>query len=201
MAQKDNLQPDINFLFEMGNLRLIDRMWRRFHTTRFANLADHHFRVFWIAMIIASHEKAADTGRIAKMALLHDIAESRAGDVDYLARQYVERNENLAIEDMLLGTGIEEEFHTLWEEYEKTESLESKIEKDADNLDVDFELAEQAADGSRLKELWQSNRRFVAKSKLYTETAKQIFDQLENSEPHDWHLKGRNRRNDGDWRK
>ena len=42
-----DLKNDIDFLFEMGNIRLIDRMWRRFHTTNFANLADHHFRVFW----------------------------------------------------------------------------------------------------------------------------------------------------------
>ena len=191
----------MNFLFEMGNIRLIDRMWRRFHTTSFANLADHHFRVFWIAMTIAAHEKDVDTGKIAKMALVHDIAESRAGDVDYLARQYVERNEELAIQDMLQGTGLETEFHALWEEYETRESLESKIVKDADNLDVDFELAEQAADGSGLKELWRDNRQFVAKSKLYTETAKRLYEQLEKSNPHDWHNTGRNRRLSGDWKK
>ncbi|HSD55552.1 MAG TPA: HD domain-containing protein [Candidatus Saccharimonadales bacterium] len=196
-----DLKSDVNFLFEMGNIRLIDRMWRRFHTTSFANLADHHFRVFWIAMTIAAHEKDVDTGKIAKMALVHDIAESRAGDVDYLARQYVERNEKLAIEDMLQGTGLEAEFYALWEEYEARESLESKIVKDADNLDVDFELAEQAADGNGLKELWKDNRNFVAKSKLYTDTAKRLYEQLEKSNPHDWHNTGRNRRNGGDWKK
>lgn len=30
---------DIEFLFEMGSIRLIDRMWRRFHQKDFANLA------------------------------------------------------------------------------------------------------------------------------------------------------------------
>lgn len=201
IQKKKDFQADINFLFEMGNLRLIDRMWRRFHTTTFANLADHHFRVFWIAMVIAAHEGGVDTGKIAKIALAHDIAESRAPDVDYLARQYVERNEALALVDMLQDTAVEKEIHALLEEYEKRESLESKIVKDADNLDVDFELAEQAAGGNTLKDLWHDNRHFVARTKLYTETAKQIFDQLENSQPHDWHFKGRNRRNDGDWKK
>jgi 5'-deoxynucleotidase YfbR-like HD superfamily hydrolase len=201
MTKQTDLQPDINFLYEMGNIRLIDRMWRRFHTTAFADLADHHFRVFWIAMVIASREKNVDTGKIAKMALMHDITESRTGDVDYIARQYVERNEKMAIEDMLQGTSVQKEFYELWEEYEKRESLEAKIVKDADNLDVDFELAEQAADGNNLHDLWQSNRRFVAKSKLFTETAKQLFDEIEKSEPHAWHLNGRNRRNSGDWQK
>jgi putative hydrolase of HD superfamily len=61
------------------------------------------------------------------MVLVHDIAESRAGDVDYLARQYVERNEQLAMEDMLGGTSLETEFYALWEEYEARTSLETRI--------------------------------------------------------------------------
>ena len=199
--QNDTTKHDVDFLFEMGNIRLIDRMWRRFHTTTFANLAEHHFRVFWIAMIIAAKEKDVDTGKIAKLALLHDIAESRTGDVDYLARQYVVRNEELAAQDMLGGTSIEKEFYTLWEEYETRTSLESKIVKDADNLDVDFELAEQAASGNLLQKEWQNNRAFVAKEKLYTKTAKAIFEQLMEANPHAWHLNGRNRRNSGDWQK
>nr|AIA15692.1 HD domain protein [uncultured bacterium] len=176
-------------------------MWRRFHTTSFANLADHHFRVFWIAMTIAAKEKNVDTGKIAKMALIHDIAESRTGDVDYIARQYVVKNEELAAQDMLAGTSIEKEFYALWEEYETRESLEAKIVKDADNLDVDFELAEQAASGNMLKDNWKDNREFVAKEKLYTQTAKDLFEQLTKANPHGWHMNGRNRRNSGDWQK
>ncbi|HEV2403443.1 MAG TPA: HD domain-containing protein [Candidatus Saccharimonadales bacterium] len=199
--REDNLQRDINFLFEMGNIRLIDRMWQRFWHENFANLADHHFRVFWIAMTIAAHEKGVDTGKVAKIALLHDITESRTGDVDYVARQYVDRNERLAITDMLQGTAIKQEFYALWEEYEQRESLESKIVKDADNLDVDFELAEQAASGSPLQAHWAVNRQFVAEKKLYTKTAKKIFKQLKTSDPHTWHMSCRNRVNSGDWQK
>lgn len=203
MAKQKDLQPDVNFLFEMGSIRFINRMWSRFLRDDFANLAEHHFRTFWIAMVIASHEGNVDTGKIAKMVLAHDIAESRTGDVDYLARQYVERNEKLAIDDMLSGTILEKEFQDLVEEYETRQSIEAKIAKDADNLDIDFELAEQASKGSSLKNLWQSNREFVARERLYTKTAKKIFDQLvqEQTNPHHWHLNGRNRRNSGDWKK
>lgn len=201
MANKRKINvKDINFIYEMGNVRFMDRMWRRFLNADFANLAEHHFRVFWIAMLIASKEKNVDTGKIAKMALLHDIAESRTGDVDYLARQYVTRNEELAIKDMLSGTALEAEFHELWEEYERRESLEAKIVKDADNLDVDFELAERAASGDRLHEKWLENRQFVAGNKLYTATAKEIFIQIKEIDPHEWHLSGRNRRLSGDWK-
>lgn len=201
MGETDRPNADVNFIFEMGNLRFIDRMWRRFLNVDFANLAEHHFRVFWIAMIIAAHEKNVDTAKVAKMALVHDIAESRTGDVDYLARQYVERNEQLAIDDMLAGTAIEKEFHALIEEYEKRETLEAKIVKDADNLDVDFELAEQASRGDLLQHRWQGNRQFVADERLYTKTAKKFFSQLKTADPHEWHLIGRNRRVGGDWKK
>lgn len=200
MTKPKNLQRDVDFLFEMGNIRLIDRMWRRFHNVNFANLAEHHFRVFWIAMVIAAHEENADTAKVAKMTLIHDVAESRTGDVDYLARQYVDRHEELAMKDMLGGSVLEGEFYALWEEYEKRKSLEAKIAKDADNLDVDFELAEQAVSGDPLQRRWQDNRQFVAKEKLYTDTAKRLFEQLGKSDPHAWHVNGRNRRNGGDWR-
>jgi putative hydrolases of HD superfamily len=200
MTKKKDLQNDINFIFEMGSIRFIERTWRRFLHEDFANLAEHHFRVFWIAMMIASHEKKVDTGKIAKMALIHDIAESRTGDVDYLSRQYVERNETLGIQDMLSGTALQKEFYELWEEYEERTSLEAKIVKDADNLDVDFELAEQAAKGSQLPALKQPTRDIVADTKLYTATAKKIYAQLKGANPHEWHHTGRNRINSGDWK-
>lgn len=193
---------DVDFLFEMGNIRLIDRMWIRFLRDDFANLAEHHFRMFWIAMVIAAREgKPVDTGKIAKMVLVHDIAESRTGDVDYLARQYVERNEQLGIEDMLVETSISDEFYALWQEYEARETLEAKIAKDADNLDVDFELAEQAAKGSKVKAAFHENREYVSKNKLYTQAAKDLYRELSLANPHAWHLNGRNRRNAGDWQK
>ena len=194
------MKRDIEFLYEMGSVRFITRTWKRFLGYNFSNLAEHHFRVFWIAMVIAANEGGCDTGKIAKLALVHDIAESRAGDVDYLSRQYAERNEELGIKDMLSDTAIEKEFLELWEEYEKRESIESKIVKDADNLDVDFELVEQAAHGCTLKDEWQEIRGFVSKNKLYTKTAKKIFDQIGKTSPHSWHVNGRTRRNSGDWR-
>lgn len=62
---KNNSTNDVNFLFEMGTIRYIDRMWWRFQSPNFANLAEHHFRVFWIAMVIAAQEKNVDTGKMA----------------------------------------------------------------------------------------------------------------------------------------
>lgn len=192
---------DIQFLYEMGTIRLIDRAWRRFLNTQSANLAEHHFRTFWIAMTIAATEKDVDTGKIAKMVLVHDIGESRTGDVDYLSRQYVKRDEELGIKDMLKGTALEKEFLDLWQEYEGRQSLEAKIVKDADTLDVDFELHELGAQGNTLKSEFHIHRQKVTSS-LFTESAKRIYKTLEDTDnsPHDWHTTGRNRLNGGDWK-
>lgn len=200
-STKSDFTPDINFLFEMGAIRLMHRMWTRQLSPEFANLAEHHFRMFWIAMVIAAHEGDVDTGKLAKMVLVHDISESRTGDVDYLARQYVTRNEKLGIQDMLQGTSLNEEFQRLWDEYEERTSIEARIAKDADNLDIDFELAEQAVRGNQLWDLYRPGRDHVAKEKLFTKTAKLIYDQLQTAKPHDWHMHGRNRFVDGDWKK
>ncbi len=70
MDKNNNLKSDVDFLFEMGSIRFISRMWQRFLNDDFANLAEHHFRMFWIAMVIAAHEKSVDTGKLAKLVLV-----------------------------------------------------------------------------------------------------------------------------------
>jgi putative hydrolase of HD superfamily len=195
-----SVDRDIQFLYEIGTLRFTRRQWSRFLNADFANLAEHHLRVMWLALIIAKYEKA-DINKVLKMALVHDIAESRTGDVDYISRQYVIRNEEMGLKDMLDDTAIEKDFLKLYEEYEKRESLESKVVKDADTLDVDMELNEQENRGFKLKQAWTSQRTHVGKTKLYTKTAKKFWAAIQKSDPNKWHIKGRNRLNAGDWKK
>jgi putative hydrolase of HD superfamily len=198
--RKNSKNRDLDLLYEIGWLRFIKRSWQRFLNTDFQNLAEHHFRVAWIAIILAAGEKKVNMEKLIKMALAHDIAESRTGDADYLQRQYVIRNENLALKDILEKTSIEKEFVKLIEEYEKRDSIEAKIVKDADNLDVDLELREQEIAGRPLRREWTASRKFVATKRLYTAAAKKLWKEIQKSHPHDWHIKGRNRFTSGDWR-
>jgi putative hydrolase of HD superfamily len=197
------MSRDLEFMYEIGALRLVPRQWHRFHMQGVGDLADHHFRVLWIALIIAGREKATiDTEKLMKMALVHDIAESRTGDVDYIARQYVERNETMGLADMLEDTVLEKEFIAVAHEYEARECLEAKIVKDADNLDVDLELREQRSQGHRLPDDWSEARGWVGTNKLFTQTAKDFYQAIVASNPNDWHMKSpRNRLNGGDWKK
>lgn len=179
---------DIEFLYEVGCLRFIDRAWKQLLNLGGANLAEHTLRVIWIATVIAEHEKA-DLGKVVKMALVHDVGESRTGDAHYVAKMYTKRDEEKAVEDVFKDTVLAEEFIELWKEYEEQESLEAKIVKDADRLDVEIELQEQSAKGNKIKDAWQKDREEFVYPALYTEAGKQIWKEISSSNPSDWYVK------------
>jgi len=195
----ENNNRNLEFLYEIGTLRFIPRIWRQFLNKDFANLSEHIFRVMWTAIIIAKEEKA-DIDKVIKMALVHDIVESRNSDVHYLSRMYTKRDDETAIKDILKDISIEKEFLDIFNEYEERKSIEAKIVKDADNLDVDIELQEQYVNGIKVKEDFQVMRDRVYEI-LFTDTAKKMWKEIQNSNPHDWHVNGNNRFTNGDWKK
>jgi len=199
MGKSKSSNRDLELLYEISCLRFIQRAWKRFLSPDFQNLAEHHLRVIWIALVLAKQEGTKNIEKVMVMALIHDIPESRTGDVDYLQRQYVKRNQKMGISDMLADTSLSD-LTSLWEEYEKQKSIEARIVKDADNLDVDLEIREQEVRGHSLGKDWKKHRSHVEKNKLYTESAKRLWGMIQKSNPHDWHLKGRNRFNSGDWK-
>lgn len=192
---------DIELLYELGTLRHVNRTWIQFLCPDFQNVTEHTYRVLWLSLMIASHYPKIDQAKMMKMALVHDITETRTGDVHYISRQYVTRHEQQAIEDILAGTGLGAEFLQVYHEYEERQSIEAKIVKDADNLDVDLELKEQAAMGNRLDHEFREMRQHVAETQLFTPEAKEMWQRIQTANPHTWHLNGRNRFKSGDWKK
>jgi putative hydrolase of HD superfamily len=186
----------VELLFELGTMRHIERTWRQFGGLGLANNAEHSFRVAWLAWMIGSAE-GADVGKVVRIALLHDVPETRTGDVNYLTRMYTKRNDDLAVQDQFGATGVEDEAHALWAEYEARETLEAKVVKDADTIDCDLDLRETRVAGTLHDVLHES--RLAASAKLYTETARELFARIYDSEPHAWHTTGRNRKTSGDW--
>lgn len=194
-----SLKRDLELFYEIGCFRFLQRTWKQFLNLDVQNISEHIFRVMWIALVISKHENVGNHEKILKMVLIHDIPESRGAEVHYLSRQYVDRHEEEAIEDILKNTALDNEFVDLWKEYDKKECIEAKIIKDADNLDCDLEIREQMAKGHQL-ESWKESRENSVYKNFYTETAKKIWKEIYSSNPHDWHLNARNRFRDGDWK-
>jgi putative hydrolase of HD superfamily len=196
------MSRDVDFLFEIGALRFQPRQWQRFLLTDVANITEHHYRVMWLALIIAGRQtEPVNTEKLLKMAMAHDIAESRTGDVDYISRQYAKLDEERAAHDMLKNTNLHNEFTELIHEYEQRDCLEAKIVKDADNLDVDLEIREQGARGASLEAAWAPHRKKIAATRFFTASAKELYEEIAASDPNAWHTTSPNNRvNGGDWK-
>lgn len=180
---------DLEFLYEIGTLRNTDRAWKQHLATDVATDPEHCFRVAFIALLIAEAEGVKDHEKIIKMALVHDLAETRTSDHNYVQKVYVEADEKRAAHDLFAGTIFRTIFEDVLEEYEERACIEAKIVKDADNLDVDIELKEMEERGSQLPRKWRATRRIVRDKKLYTKSAKRLWDDIQKSDVSSWHLK------------
>lgn len=200
-----SLKRDIELLFEIGSFRLLERGWKNLLGTHVANPSEHSFRVSWLALTLSKLEKKGNHEKILKMALLHDLPEGRCGDVNYLSRQYVKRDENHALKDIFADTVHAKEMSKLWGEWEERKSIEARIVKDADNLDIDVELREMINRGEVTAKIFEGNRKNRQKRGggplLFTKSAKILLQKIRKSYPYDWHfLSPNNRFRGGDWK-
>ncbi len=196
-----SIKRDVELIFETGSLRFVDRMWKQMFGNNLQNDAEHVFRIIWVALILTKMEsKKIDQNKILKMALVHDLVETRTGDTHYLSRRYTKRNDMLAIKDIFKSTSLEKEFVEIFEEYEERKTLEAKIVKDADSLDIDIETREVQFRGGKIPRLWKKFRQ-TARADFYTKSAKKLAAAILKADPNDWHMLGRNRFTTGDWKK
>lgn len=193
------MQRDTELLYEIGTLRFLNRTWTQFLNPNFANITEHSYRVLWIALILAKHEGEVDHAKLLKMALVHDLPEARTGDVHYISRMYTERHEDVAMKEAVKGTVLED-MYPLWEEYELRECLEAKLVKDADTLDVELEIEEQASVGIEWMQVLKEKRQKAVFPKLHTQSGRELWEKINTVKPHEWHDSAQNRMNSGDWK-
>jgi putative hydrolase of HD superfamily len=187
------VRRSVELVYEIGALRHLKRTWSQFLGADTANVSEHTLRVVWIALLLAAVEGQGDSGKIVKMALVHDLGESRTGDVNQVQSLYVRRDEEHAVADMLTGTPLADEMLDLLREYEARESVEAQIVKDADHLDVEFELGEHTMRGSRVEAALRPDREAKVAPTLATEAARALWQARLDANPADWYTQGRNR--------
>jgi putative hydrolase of HD superfamily len=117
-------------------------------------------------MILADEVEARgleiDCERVLRMALLHDWAETRVGDMPRTATGYFgvdarRTAETLAFADIVSGVGpAEAEYVELNQDYEHRLTLESRLVKAADVIDLLVQaLALERSGAKGLDEFWQ----------------------------------------------
>ncbi|MEI8338000.1 MAG: HD domain-containing protein [bacterium] len=193
MAQKKKIEKKeeriTDFLFEVGTMRKLLRMHRQvlFTEDTTDSIATHSYRVAVIAWMIAKME-GADPYKTVMMAILHDFGEIRSGDHNWIHKKYVKIYEEEINQEQLgdLPFGDLLEFAT---EYEKRESKESIIAKDADILDQILLLREYEWQGNKEARTWLDGKRGPASkivNRLALASSKKLADTISKRDPSKW---------------
>src|SRR5919202_6952978 len=131
------------------------------------SVAAHSFGVAVAAMLLAdecvSRGVELNVERVVRLALLHDLAESRTGDMPrtmalYYGAEARRAAEGRAFADLIagLGDGLREEYGRLHAEYEERASVEARLVKAADIVDLLAQaLAFERAGARELEEFWE----------------------------------------------
>lgn len=190
MAKKDAENKKIMYLIQQaGTLMLMNRNHiRNLGNITFDTIASHCFHVAVIAYCICRMEKLShEEGlRGLAMGLLHDLAEARTGDNDFVSKNYTTMDEARAIDDQFSGVDFAQDLKREIEEYEKRESQVAKCVKDADavaQMYMEWTLSWQ---GNRLAEKWFGGDLVNRLPHMRTKSAQKLIELLKDSDPQEW---------------
>ena len=156
----------LNALIELQRLKRLDRTgWvLRGFANGTESVAAHSFGVGVAAMLLADELRAQgvsiDVEKVLRIALLHDWAEARVGDMPRTATLYFgaearKQAETAAFRDLTESLNSAQ-YANLYDEYEERNTLEARLVKAADVIDLLVEaLALERAGGRGLDEFWE----------------------------------------------
>jgi 5'-deoxynucleotidase YfbR-like HD superfamily hydrolase len=158
----------IKFLAELTRLKSTPRIgWLLRGVRDVESVAAHSFGVAVIAMLLADRARArgveVNVERLLRMALLHDLTETRTGDLPSTIKRYFGKAEIKAADEAIakeifteLGD-FRESYLELFLDYEHRVSVESRLVKAADKLDLLVQSREYEKGGARsLQEFWDT---------------------------------------------
>ncbi len=160
----------IETLLELQRLKKLDRTgWTlRGQAAGAESVAAHTFGVAAVAMMLADELVArglcVNVERVLRMALLHDWAEARMGDMPrtgscYFSVEVRTKAERAAFDDIVEGVGEARSkmYGELHVDYEERKSLEARLVKAADVIDLLLQaLAFERAGARGLDEFWEN---------------------------------------------
>ena len=172
----------VDFLFEVGMLKKTLRTGFQFLGTGGESVADHSFRTAVIGYVLASEEPDADRSKVVLMCLFHDFPEARTGDHNYVNKRYVTSDEDRALGDQVRDLPFAQEIIALTKEFNACDSLEARLSKDADQLDLILELKGQLDLGNSNAKEWLS----YAVKRIQTESAKKMAEEILTTHSTEW---------------
>ncbi len=184
-SEKDQpLAGVVPFLFEMGHLKRLTRAgWLLLGIPQPETVAEHSFRVGVLGIALAALE-GADVGRTAALCLLHDVHETRIGDVPSVGRAYVTTAVPEAVvahQTSAMPDAVAKVFQDLVAEYEAEETVESQVAHDADKIETLLQAVEYQAQGHDTA-AWRE----TSAAALRTGSGRQLAQAIGTADPHGW---------------
>jgi putative hydrolase of HD superfamily len=163
----------LSYCRRLGRLKNTPRSgWRLRGIRDCESVADHAYRATALVMVLADWMVAAgadvDAARALRMAQIHEIGEAIIGDIPQSADSPLSAGLKHTAESAAVGTltaplgDVGREYRRLWEEFEAGETVEARLVRAADKLEMLIQAREYEQVGFRcLEEFWAhaANRR------------------------------------------
>lgn len=159
-----------DLLFEAKILKEIPRAGFHFLGAGRESVAEHSFTTAFIAWVMSRLEPGVDAMKLTTMCLVHDLPEARIGDLNYVQKKYVTADEQKAVADTTRNLPFGEDIADLIEEFNRQETFEAKLARDADQLAFILDLKSISDVGSRAPEKWLP----VVVNRLKTDLGKRL---------------------------
>jgi len=171
-----------NFLFEVGMLSRTPRSGYQFLGSGKESVAEHILRTIFVGYALCKMDKTLDEIRVLKMCILHDLPEARTGDMNYVNKKYVNVDEEKAVKELTASLFFGHEIKAVIEEFNRKETQESLIARDADQIALILQLKECGDLGNKYADEWIG----FALQRLTTENGKILAEIIIRTDSSHW---------------
>src|SRR3990172_6438141 len=174
-----------NFLFEAGMLKKTPRTGYQFLGSGRESVAEHISMTSFIGYALCKLEGGADELKVLKMCLLHDLPETRTGDMNYVNKKYVTVDEKKAVKDLANTLFFGDELEAIVDEFNEKKTRAALLAHDADQLALILQLKECGDLGNKYSPEWIA----YALKRLGTDTAKKLAEAILATDSSEWWFK------------
>jgi putative hydrolase of HD superfamily len=153
-ARGNPMRSIVNLLFEAAFLKKVPRSGYQFLGVGRESVAEHTFVTTFIGWTLAQAIPDVDAARLLSLCLLHDLPETRMGDLNTVQKKYVTAREKQTLEDLAEMGPVGSHIEALLEEFNQGNSLEARLARDADQLAFLLDLKQLADQGYRSPDKW-----------------------------------------------
>ncbi|MGA3279620.1 MAG: HD domain-containing protein [Smithella sp.] len=174
-----------NFLFEVGMLSRTPRSGYQFLGSGKESVAEHVLRTVFVGYTLCKMDDSLDEFRVLKMCFLHDLPEARTGDMNYVNKKYVNVDEEKAVSELTESLFFGDDIKAAIDEFNRKETKESLITRDADQIALILQLKECGDLGNKYSEEWID----FALQRLNTENGKKLAERIIKTDSSQWWFK------------